>query len=141
LAPRFATLPAYCARAARCERRGAARAEARLEEGHGTRSVGGASEGGKRRRAGPWTPNAKPGGSFRRAFAFTAASSGAPRCSFPPRTSPHAFTVVGGGDTVGYVESRKLTEHFGHVSTGGGASLELMGGGKLPGIEALMDKK
>jgi 3-phosphoglycerate kinase len=50
------------------------------------------------------------------------------------------FTVVGGGDTVGYVESRKLVSSFGHVSTGGGASLELMGGRKLPGVEALMDK-
>lgn len=51
------------------------------------------------------------------------------------------FTVVGGGDTVGYLESRKLVEFFGHVSTGGGASLELMGGRKLPGVEALRDKK
>jgi phosphoglycerate kinase len=51
------------------------------------------------------------------------------------------FTVVGGGDTVGYVESRKLVEAFGHVSTGGGASLELMSGRKLPGVEALLDKK
>ncbi|HMH30981.1 MAG TPA: phosphoglycerate kinase, partial [Methylomirabilota bacterium] len=51
------------------------------------------------------------------------------------------FTVVGGGDTVGYVESRKLVDHFGHVSTGGGASLELMSGKKLPGVEALKDKK
>lgn len=51
------------------------------------------------------------------------------------------FTVVGGGDTVGYVESRELTGLFGHVSTGGGASLELMSGHKLPGVEALMDKK
>lgn len=50
------------------------------------------------------------------------------------------FTVVGGGDTVGYVESRKLVSSFGHVSTGGGASLELMGGHKLPGVEALLDK-
>jgi phosphoglycerate kinase len=50
------------------------------------------------------------------------------------------FTVVGGGDTVGYVESRKLVKSFGHVSTGGGASLELMGGRKLPGVEALMNK-
>lgn len=51
------------------------------------------------------------------------------------------FTVVGGGDTVGYVEDRKLTANFGHVSTGGGASMELMSGGKLPGVEALLDKK
>jgi phosphoglycerate kinase len=51
------------------------------------------------------------------------------------------FTVVGGGDTVGYIESRKLTEDFAHVSTGGGASLELMSGKKLPGVEALLDKK
>ncbi len=51
------------------------------------------------------------------------------------------FTVVGGGDTVGYVESRGLGEAFGHVSTGGGASLELMSGHKLPAVEALLDKK
>ncbi|MDL2363266.1 MAG: phosphoglycerate kinase [Patescibacteria group bacterium] len=51
------------------------------------------------------------------------------------------FTVVGGGDTVGYVESRKLVHSFGHVSTGGGASLELMAGRKLPGVEALLDAK
>lgn len=50
------------------------------------------------------------------------------------------FTVIGGGDTVGYVQSRKLVESFGHVSTGGGASLELMGGHRLPGVEALLDK-
>ena len=51
------------------------------------------------------------------------------------------FTVVGGGDTVGYLENRNLVEHFGHVSTGGGASLELMAGRKLPGVEALANKK
>jgi len=51
------------------------------------------------------------------------------------------FTVVGGGDTVGYLEERKLVGSFGHVSTGGGASLELMSGRKLPGVEALLDKK
>jgi len=50
------------------------------------------------------------------------------------------FTVVGGGDTVGYVESRKLVDFFGHVSTGGGASLDLMSGRKLPGVEALLKK-
>ena len=50
------------------------------------------------------------------------------------------FSLVGGGDTVGYVENRKLTESFDHVSTGGGASLELMAGRKLPGVDALLDK-
>lgn len=50
------------------------------------------------------------------------------------------FTVVGGGDTVAYLEERKLIDNFSHVSTGGGASLELMSGHKLPGVEALMDK-
>lgn len=50
------------------------------------------------------------------------------------------FTVVGGGDTVGYVESKGLVKAFGHVSTGGGASLELMGGRKLPGVEALLNR-
>jgi phosphoglycerate kinase len=51
------------------------------------------------------------------------------------------FSLVGGGDTVGYVESQNLIADFNHVSTGGGASLELMAGRKLPGVEALLDKK
>lgn len=50
------------------------------------------------------------------------------------------FSIVGGGDTVSYIEGRKLTDNFDHVSTGGGASLELMSGKKLPGIEALQKK-
>ncbi len=50
------------------------------------------------------------------------------------------FSVVGGGDTVGYLESQGQIEYFDHVSTGGGASLELMAGKKLPGVEALKDK-
>ena len=50
------------------------------------------------------------------------------------------FSLVGGGDTVAYVEERKLVQSFNHVSTGGGASLELMAGRKLPGVEALLDK-
>lgn len=50
------------------------------------------------------------------------------------------FSIVGGGDTVGFVQSRGLTASFDHVSTGGGASLELMSGRKLPGVEALENK-
>jgi len=51
------------------------------------------------------------------------------------------FTLVGGGDTVGYIEQQGLMEAFNHVSTGGGASLELMSGRKLPGVEALENKE
>lgn len=50
------------------------------------------------------------------------------------------YTVVGGGDTVGYIEERKLVDGFNHVSTGGGASMELMSGKPLPGVESLMNK-
>lgn len=51
------------------------------------------------------------------------------------------FSLVGGGDTVGYIQQRKLTDAIDHVSTGGGASLELMAGRKLPGVEALLNKE
>ncbi|HUC89673.1 MAG TPA: phosphoglycerate kinase [Patescibacteria group bacterium] len=50
------------------------------------------------------------------------------------------YSLVCGGDTSGYIEQRKLTSKFNHVSTGGGSSLELLAGHKLPGIEALADK-
>lgn len=50
------------------------------------------------------------------------------------------YTLVGGGDTVAYIQQQKLIDAFGHVSTGGGASLELMAGRTLPGVSALQDK-
>lgn len=50
-------------------------------------------------------------------------------------------TVVGGGDTVGYIEERGLVDHFHHVSTGGGASMDLMSGKPLPGVESLANKE
>jgi phosphoglycerate kinase len=59
---------------------------------------------------------------------------------FGGSTKHRPFSLVGGGDTVGYIQDRGMTEVFNHVSTGGGASLELMAGRKLPGVEALLDK-
>lgn len=58
-----------------------------------------------------------------------------------PNSKAKPFVVVGGGDTVAYVESvPHLREQLGHVSTGGGASLDLMSGKELPGVVVLHDK-
>ncbi len=48
-----------------------------------------------------------------------------------------AYSVIGGGDTIEFLNREGLLSKFSHVCTGGGAMLQYLGGDKLPGIEAL----
>lgn len=66
---------------------------------------------------------------------------GSARLALELATHPETTSIIGGGDTADFVLKWDggTGESFTHVSTGGGASLELMAGKKLPGVESLLD--
>ncbi len=70
-------------------------------------------------------------------FEFSAFAKGTQALAQIVAGCKQAFTVVGGGDSIAALEQAGLQASISHVSTGGGASLEFIEQGTLPGIDAL----
>lgn len=70
---------------------------------------------------------------------FARGTSGLAR-ALAAETDNGTTTIIGGGDSAAAVEKAGLSQKMSHISTGGGASLELLEGKTLPGIAALSDR-
>lgn len=74
-------------------------------------------------------------------FEFDAFAKGTFAIANELATMDDCITIIGGGDSVAAVEKAGVAEKMSHISTGGGASLELLEGKVLPGVAALDEAK
>ena len=56
-------------------------------------------------------------------------------------TATGGFTVIGGGDSAAAIRRAGLLDHVSHVCTGGGAALEYLSSGRLPGLDVLVERR